>query len=148
MKNGIPLRDWTFGQHWQDWYDRQLRKGCWSEARKKWHLNYFKRYFSAYFRGPPPQGDQRYYRRSLLGVANRVLDEWKLGKQLRIYNPKRRAAKSRTTLNAKAVLRKPSLSEVMKLNSEPPHIPENDVVSRDLIAARDLVKALIAKLQK
>jgi hypothetical protein len=37
---------------------------------------------------------------------------------------------------------------VMKLNSEPPHIPENDVVSRDLIAARDLVKALIAKLQK
>ena len=45
-------------------------------------------------------------------------------------------------------LSKPSLSEVMKLNSEPPHIPENDVVSRDLIAARDLVKALIAKLQK
>jgi len=40
------------------------------------------------------------------------------------------------------------LIRVMKLNSEPPHIPENDVVSRDLIAARDLVKDLIAKLQK
>ena len=37
---------------------------------------------------------------------------------------------------------------VMMLNSEPPQIPENEVVSRDLIAARDLVKALIAKLQK
>ena len=37
---------------------------------------------------------------------------------------------------------------VMKLNSEPPHIPENEVGSRDLITARDLVKALIAKLQK
>jgi len=39
-------------------------------------------------------------------------------------------------------------SRVMMLNSEPPRIPENEVVSRDLIAARDLVKALIAKLQK
>ena len=38
-------------------------------------------------------------------------------------------------------------SRVMMLNSEPPHIPENEVVSRDLIAARDLVKAPIAKLQ-
>ena len=40
------------------------------------------------------------------------------------------------------------LIRVLKLNSETPHIPENEVVSRDLIAARDLVKALIAKLQK
>ncbi len=38
-------------------------------------------------------------------------------------------------------------SRVLSLNSEPPHVPENEVVSKDLIAARDLVKALIAKLQ-
>ena len=37
---------------------------------------------------------------------------------------------------------------VMMLNSEPPHIPENEVVSRDLIAAHDIVKALITKLRK
>jgi hypothetical protein len=36
---------------------------------------------------------------------------------------------------------------VMKLNSEPPHIPENEVVWQDLSAAHDQVKALIAKLQ-
>jgi hypothetical protein len=38
-------------------------------------------------------------------------------------------------------------TRVLRLNSEPPHIPENEVVSQDLIAAHDLVKALIAKLQ-
>jgi hypothetical protein len=38
-------------------------------------------------------------------------------------------------------------SRVMMLNSEPPLIPENEIVSRDLIAADELVKALIAKLQ-
>jgi hypothetical protein len=40
------------------------------------------------------------------------------------------------------------LSRVMILSAEPPHIPDNEFVSRDLIAGRDLVKALIAKLQK
>ncbi len=38
-------------------------------------------------------------------------------------------------------------SRVLSLNSEPPHIPENEIVSRQLSTAHDLVKALIAKLQ-
>ena len=38
-------------------------------------------------------------------------------------------------------------SRVMMLNSEPLLIPENEIVSRDLIAAHELVKELIAKLQ-
>jgi hypothetical protein len=39
-------------------------------------------------------------------------------------------------------------SRVNMLNSEPPIIPENEVVSRDLHAAHELVRGLIAKLQK
>ncbi len=102
VKEGIPLKDWTFNQHWRDWYERQLQKGCWSEARKKWHLNYYNCYFSAYFGDSP-----------LMEISGNLAQgywEWRVkywtsapGKKLVVYNPKRRGAKSRTTLNAKSV---------------------------------------------
>ncbi|HEY8248914.1 MAG TPA: hypothetical protein VIG52_01785 [Methyloceanibacter sp.] len=38
-------------------------------------------------------------------------------------------------------------SRVIMLNAEPPLIPENEKVSQDLVAAHELVKALIARLQ-
>ena len=49
VENGIPIKDWTFKDQWRDWYDRQVSRGTWREARKKWHLNYFNRYFAPYF---------------------------------------------------------------------------------------------------
>ena len=38
-------------------------------------------------------------------------------------------------------------SRVIMLNVEPPLIPENAQVSQDLVAAHELVKALIARLE-
>jgi len=38
-------------------------------------------------------------------------------------------------------------SRVMMLNAEPPLIPENEQVSQDLVAAHELIKALIARLE-
>ncbi len=39
-------------------------------------------------------------------------------------------------------------SRVMRLNSEPPFIPENELVAQELATAHNSVKNLIAKLQK
>jgi integrase len=101
-KQGVPLKDWSFAQHWEDWYERQARQGVWSEKRKGWHRGYFKRYFSAYF------GSK---------LLNEITAEfadgywpWRIsywqsagGQKLLAYNPKRRTAKTRTTANAKMV---------------------------------------------
>jgi len=38
-------------------------------------------------------------------------------------------------------------SRVMMLNAEPPLIPENEQVSQDLVAAHELIKALVARLE-
>jgi len=38
-------------------------------------------------------------------------------------------------------------SRVLMLNAEPPPIPENQQVSQELVAAHELVKGLIARLQ-
>ena len=39
-------------------------------------------------------------------------------------------------------------SRVLMLNAEPPLIPENQQVSQELVAAHELVRGLIAKLQR
>ena len=39
-------------------------------------------------------------------------------------------------------------SRVLMLNAEPPLIPENQAISQDVIAAHEIVRGLIAKLQK
>ena len=39
-------------------------------------------------------------------------------------------------------------SRVMRLNSEPPFVPENELVAQELATAHNRVKDLIAKLQK
>ncbi len=39
-------------------------------------------------------------------------------------------------------------SRVMRLNSEPPFIPENELVAQELATAHNRVKGLITELQK
>ena len=100
VRHGIPLKDWSFNQHWRDWYFRQVGKGAWSESRKRWHQNYFDRYFTAYF------GDK-----SLGEITTPFADAywgWRIGfwksaegEKLQRYNPKRRGSKTKTTSNAK-----------------------------------------------
>ncbi len=40
------------------------------------------------------------------------------------------------------------LSRVIMLNAEPPLIPENEQVSQDLVAEHELIRALIARLER
>ena len=102
IKDGVPLKDWTFEQHWWDWYERQSRKGCWTEERRKWHLSYFKRYFKSYFGDRPLREISGSFAQ---GYWEFRTDYWKSGpgKKLIAYNPKRQEAKTRTTFNAKSV---------------------------------------------
>ena len=102
VKEGVDLKDWTFNQHWRDWFERQSRRGAWSEPRKDWHRKYFTRYFTSYFGNRP-----------LNQITASEADgywEWRIkfwqteeGQKLIAYNPKRRGSKTKTTPNAKRV---------------------------------------------
>jgi len=46
------------------------------------------------------------------------------------------------------IVLKAEFSRVLMLNAEPPLIPENQQVSQELVAAHELVRGLIAKLQR
>ena len=100
---GHTLDAWTFEKHWNDWYNRQVNAGAWSDSRADWHLKYFKRYFSEYFY------DKKTDSSMLLDDVNvdyaQRYFEWRIGywdthSKLKKYNPKRRDAKTRATNNA------------------------------------------------
>jgi hypothetical protein len=46
---GHSLKEYTFEQHWQDWFDRNLKNGRWKPERQNWHEKYAARYFKPYF---------------------------------------------------------------------------------------------------
>lgn len=104
VKLGHTLDDFTFEQHWDDWYKRNVAAKTWQDARQRWHRNQAARYYKAYFRYADgtsmrlnditPQFAQGYW-------------EWRIaywssvqGEKLTDYNPKRRTAKTRSTRNA------------------------------------------------
>ncbi len=104
---GHSLDEYTFEQHWNDWYERNLSNGTWADERARWHKMYFNRYFKDYFSNSDsssmllnditPQFAAGYW-------------DWRKGywtsekaAKLRNYNPKRRGSKTRGTANAKAV---------------------------------------------
>ena len=105
-KLGHSLNEYTFEQHWNDWYERNLRNGTWADERARWHKMYFNRYFNDYFSNADksskllnditPQFAAGYW-------------DWRKGywqseqaEKLRAYNPKRRGSKTRGTANAKS----------------------------------------------
>lgn len=101
IADGAPLKDWTFADHWKDWFDREVRKGTWKTTKQKWHQSRYDLYFSRYF-GDKPLNDLT------TDFANDYW-EWRVnfwesdgGKKLRTDNPKRRYAKTKTTGNAKS----------------------------------------------
>jgi hypothetical protein len=49
VRDGASLSSRTFERAWRDWYSFMVVEGVWSASRQKWHLNYFERYFRAYF---------------------------------------------------------------------------------------------------
>ena len=49
VREGSSLRQRTFAQAWNEWFKQMEAEDVWSDSRKKWHLNYFNRYFNSYF---------------------------------------------------------------------------------------------------
>jgi len=102
---GHSFDEYTFEQHWNDWFERNLRNGTWAEQRARWHKMYFNRYFKDYFSNSD----------SSSMLLNDITPQFAAGywdwrkaywssekaTKLRDYNPKRRGAKTRGTANAK-----------------------------------------------
>ena len=49
VKEGAALRERTFSQAWHEWFNEMDANGVWSASRRKWHQNYFNRYFNPFF---------------------------------------------------------------------------------------------------
>ncbi len=110
---GHTLTDFTFEQHWDDWYQRNLNLGTWKEDRQRWHKNLAARYFKAYFR--KADGTSMRLNEINAAVAQGYWD-WRVsywstqqGEKLASYNPKRRKAKTTATNNAVKVPSKKTL---------------------------------------
>lgn len=52
VRLGHRLTDYTFEQHWNDWYSRNLKNNTLQHERQRWHKLYFERYFNAFFTTP------------------------------------------------------------------------------------------------
>jgi integrase len=100
VKDGGTLSTRTFAQAWREWYDYMLDANAWSADRQKWHLNYFNRYFNAYF------GE-----RKLDEITSDIADGywnwrrryWAEGEGVKqiAYNRRRKGQKTHSTHNAK-----------------------------------------------
>lgn len=103
---GHSLEEYTFDQHWNDWYDRNTKNDAWRADRTLWHKRYADRYFKAYFKHA--DGTSMVLNEITPQVVKGYWD-WRItywqsaaGQKLQRYNPKRRSAKSSSTHNAKA----------------------------------------------
>ena len=48
-KSGDTVDPWTFAEHFDDFYQRNINAKTWKHSRQTWHLSYANRYFKAYF---------------------------------------------------------------------------------------------------
>ena len=110
---GHTLDDFTFEQHWDDWYQRNLNNHTWADDRQRWHKNQAARYYKEYFR----YGDGTSMRMNDITplIAHGYWD-WRIaywstrqGEKVADYNPKRRGAKTTSTHNAVKVPSKKTL---------------------------------------
>ena len=100
VKDGSSIENRTFEQAWKSWYSTMVSHNVWSDSRKKWHLNYFNRYFNAYF------GDKR-LDEITEDFANEYFD-WRKrywvdgeGSNAIEYNRRRKGMKTHSSHNAK-----------------------------------------------
>ena len=104
-KLGYSLDEYTFEQHWRDWFERNVKNGTWTDSRQYWHEKYAERYFKPYFKHK--DGTSMLLNDITPSVASGYWD-WRIGfwdsaegKALQKYNAKRRGAKTRGTNNAR-----------------------------------------------
>ena len=98
IRLGKGLHTWTFKQHWEDWYQRNVDGGAWRAERANWHEKYYNLYFGKYFT------DERTNKSMLLDdididydsdILNGGLDTGSERKTQKLkYNPKRRGKKN------------------------------------------------------
>ena len=110
---GHTLEEFTFEQHWEDWYQRNVNNGTWRPDRQRWHKNQAARYYKAYFRYA--DGTSMRLNDITPLIAHGYWD-WRIaywsteaGEKLVDYNPKRRKAKTTTTQNAAKIPSKKTL---------------------------------------
>lgn len=107
VRVGHSLKDFTFEQHWEEWFQRKILSGKWKPERQNWHKKYGDRYFKEYFR------DQKSGKSMLLNeITAEFADDywpWRItywttgpGSKLKKFNPKRRGAKTKSTNNSKS----------------------------------------------
>jgi hypothetical protein len=100
VKDGASIENRTFEQAWKSWYSTMVSHNVWSDSRKKWHLNYFNRYFQAYF------GDKRLG--EITEEFSNAYFDWRKrywvdgdGVESIEYNRRRKGMKTHSTHNAK-----------------------------------------------
>ena len=110
---GHSLDDFTFEQHWDDWYQRNINNHTWADDRQRWHKNQAARYYKEYFRYA--DGTSMRLNDITPLIAHGYWD-WRIaywstrkGEKVADYNPKRRGAKTTTTHNAVKVPSKKTL---------------------------------------
>ena len=101
VASGGSLKNLTFENAWQKFYDDMIERNRWSDARKKWHLNYFNRYFNAYFGTKKLDELTDDFARGYWSWRRRYWNADGDGEKLIAYNRRRKRAKSYTTHNAK-----------------------------------------------
>ena len=105
VRLGFTLDEYTFEQHWDDWFERNKLINKWKTDRQDWHEKYAKRYFKPYFSNADGSS------KLLNEITPQMADGywvWRItywqreqGERLIASNPKRRGAKTRSTNNAK-----------------------------------------------
>ena len=101
IKDGGTLENRTFEQAWRSWYAFMLQENAWSESRQKWHLNYFNRYFNAYF-GPKKLTEiTSEFANAYWNWRRNYWADGGEGANQISYNRRRRGLKTHSTHNAK-----------------------------------------------
>ena len=101
IRLGHTIDEYTFEQHWNEWFERKIKEGVWTESRQRWQYNYFKRYFSEYF----TRNNKSLLLNEINGSVANGYWQWRInywdtdkGKALKKYNPKRRNTKNKKNI--------------------------------------------------
>ena len=100
VKEGASLRNQTFEQAWLSWFETMVASNVWSDSRKKWHLNYFNRYFGAYFKDKKLDEITEEFANEYFNWRKRYWVDGDGTKSIE-YNRRRKGLKSHSTHNAK-----------------------------------------------
>jgi integrase len=100
VKDGSSIENRTFEQAWKSWYETQVAHNVWSDSRKKWHLNYFNRYFQAYFEDKRLDEITDDFANAYFDWRKRYWVDGEGANQVS-YNRRRKGMKTHSTHNAK-----------------------------------------------